>query len=101
MEDVTNLVSRDKLIEWERFATEQQNKSNDDIFPAVRLFGVLISLLVFALSLIVNLITPNDPVASRCMALLLLVICLWVTEVRKYPFIFFRNDAETTLIIST
>ena len=82
MEDVTNLVSRDKLIEWERFATEQQNKSNDDIFPAVRLFGVLISLLVFALSLIVNLITPNDPVASRCMALLLLVICLWVTEVR-------------------
>lgn len=81
MDRVTNLVSRDKLIEWERFATEQQTKSNDDIFPSVRLFGLLLSLLIFGIALLVNLIIPDDKIASRCMALLLFVVSLWITEV--------------------
>jgi phosphate transporter len=81
MDVVTSLVSRDKLIEWERFATEQQNKINDDIFPAIRVHGLVLSLLVFAVSLFVPLITPSDPSASRCMSLLLLTVSLWITEV--------------------
>lgn len=102
MEAVTNLVSRDKLIEWERFATEQQNRSNDDIFPAVRFFGLTISLLVFSVALIVNFITPNDPIASRCMALLLLVVCLWVTEVSTtYMYFFVLRTAITSCTLKS
>lgn len=84
MDIVTGLVSRDKLIEWERFATEQQTKSNDDLFPAVRLYGLIISLVVFTVSLFVPLVTPDDPCANRCMSLLLLTLCLWLTEALPY-----------------
>eukprot|EP01038_Epipyxis_sp_PR26KG_P009656 gene9656-12998_t len=84
MDIVTSLVSRDKLIEWERFATEQQNKINDDIFPSVRFFGLTISIIIFAISLFFPLITPNDPQASRCLSLLLLTISLWITEAIPY-----------------
>eukprot|EP00981_Chlorochromonas_danica_P001007 scaffold233_cov174-Ochromonas_danica.AAC.47 len=84
MEIVTSLVSRDKLIEWERFATEQQLKSTDDIFPSVHFLGLLLSASVFIVSLSVPYIIPNDPAASRCLSLLLLVVCLWITEAIPY-----------------
>ena len=84
MNVVTSLVSRAQLIEWERFATEQHSKSGDDIFPAVRSHGLLLSLAVFFVSLAIPLVTPDDPAASRCMSLLLLVICLWITEAIPY-----------------
>lgn len=84
MDTVTSLVSRDKLLEWERFATEQQSKSSDDIFPSVHALGLLISLGVFAVSLSVPYVIPNDPAASRCLSLLLLVVCLWITEAIPY-----------------
>ena len=84
MDIVTSLVSRDKLLEWERFATEQSNRSLDDIFPSVRIVGLSISVLVFAASLFIPMVTPNDPVASRCMSLLLFVIGLWVSEAIPY-----------------
>lgn len=84
MEVITGLVSRDKLIEWERFATEQQNKSGDDLFPSVRLYGLLISVVVFLCFLVVPVITPRDPCASRCLSLFALVLSLWVTEAIPY-----------------
>jgi phosphate transporter len=84
MDIVTNLVSRDKLIEWEMFATEVQNKNEDGIFPSVRLHGFLIALTVSGISLLFPVITPNDPAAGRCMSLLLFIICLWVTEAVPY-----------------
>jgi phosphate transporter len=84
MEIVTSLVSRDKLIEWEHFATEQQLKSADDIFPSVHFLGLLLSVSVFIVSLSVPYIIPNDPAASRCLSLLLFVICLWITEAIPY-----------------
>jgi phosphate transporter len=59
-------------------------KSSDDIFPAVRAHGLFISLSVFTVSLAIPLITPNDPAASRCMSLLLLIVCLWITEAIPY-----------------
>ena len=80
MDIITSLVSRDKLIEWEMFATEFQNKNADDIFPSVRVHGLIIAIVVYVVSLAVPLVTPNDPAACRCMSLLLFVICLWITE---------------------
>ena len=59
-------------------------KSSDDIFPAVRAHGLFISLSVFTVSLAIPLITPNDPAASRCMSLLLLIVFLWITEAIPY-----------------
>jgi phosphate transporter len=84
MDIVTGLVSRDKLIEWERFATEQQNKVNEEIFVSVRWSGLLLSLSVFILTLSMPSIIPNDPAASRCMSLLLFAVFLWVTEAIPY-----------------
>lgn len=84
MDVVTSLVSRDKLIEWERFATEQQTKANDDLFPSVRFYGLFLSLTMFGASLCLPTIIPNDPAASRCMSLLLLAVFLWITEAIPY-----------------
>jgi phosphate transporter len=84
MDTVTSLVSRDKLIEWDRFAIEQQNKANDDLFPNVKVYGLLISLSLFAISLFFPFVNPNDLQASRCMSLLLLTVSLWITEAIPY-----------------
>ena len=84
MDIITSLVSRDKLIEWEMFATEFQNKNADDMFPSVRFHGLIIAIIVYIVSLAVPLVTPNDPAACRCMSLLLFIICLWITEALPY-----------------
>ena len=89
MEIVGSLVSRDKLLEWERFATEQGGPSRDEVMPSVRLTGLVFSLVIFAASMFVPMVTgaqggASDPSASRCMSLLLLVVGLWVTEALPY-----------------
>lgn len=86
MDTVTSLVSRDKLIEWERFATEQQSLKSamDDIFPAVRLPNLAISLLVFVVLLSMPSVIPYDPAASRCLSLTVFVVMLWITEAIPY-----------------
>jgi phosphate transporter len=84
MDTVTGFVSRDKLIEWERFATEQHNKSSDDILSGVRFLGFALSSFVFLASLALPMVIPNDPAASRCLSLLLFVVFLWVTEAIPY-----------------
>ena len=68
----------------ERFATEEHSKSSEDIFPAVRGQGLLISVSIFAVSLAVPSITPDNTAASRCLSLLLLIVSLWVTEAIPY-----------------
>jgi hypothetical protein len=65
MDIVTTFVSRDKLLEWEMFATEQQFKVHDDIFSGLRLHGLILSVIVFGVSLCVPVITPEDPAAHR------------------------------------
>jgi len=84
IEIVTSLVSRDKLIEWEKFATEQKNKSEDDIFPSVKMYGLVVSVAIFIISLSIPLVTNDDRAASRCMSLLLFTISLWITEAIPY-----------------
>ena len=84
IEVVAGLVSRDKLLQWERFANEQQYKTDDDIFPAVRLHGLIIAFIVLAASLFLPVVPENDPCARRCMSLLLFVVTLWITEAIPY-----------------
>jgi phosphate transporter len=84
MDTVTTLVSRDKLIEWEMFATEIKSKSDDAVFSSVRVHGLIIAVVVYIISLAIPTVTPNDPAASRCMSLLFFVISLWVTEALPY-----------------
>lgn len=84
MEIVTGLVSRDKLIEWDRFATDQQQKANDDLFPSLRVQGLMISMSLFIISLFVPLVPADDPCAQRCASLLILVLSLWVTHTIPY-----------------
>jgi hypothetical protein len=90
---LTSLVSRNKLMEWEVFAKDLHLRSQDDlIFPAVKSFGLFISVSLFSLSLLTQ--TPSffilDPTtglrsvdiqASRCMSLVIFVVSLWITEV--------------------
>ena len=59
-------------------------KSSEDIFPAVRGRGLLISACVFAVSIAMPSITPDNKAASRCLSLLLLIVCLWITEAIPY-----------------
>jgi phosphate transporter len=84
MDIVTGLVSRDKLVEWERHAAQQRSKAGDELFPAVRFLGLGFSIALFAFSWIVPLGNFNDPCASRCLSLLLLTLSLWVTEAIPY-----------------
>jgi phosphate transporter len=59
-------------------------KSSEDIFPAVRKHGLMVSLVVFAISMAMPSITPDNKAASRCLSLLLLIVCLWITEAIPY-----------------
>lgn len=92
MSNVTNIVGREKLIEWEYFAKDLHNRMSDDkVFPSVRVVGLVISCLIFTISLLLDkptFISPitneKDSQASRCMSLLLFVISLWITEAIPY-----------------
>lgn len=84
LEVVTGLVSRDKLLEWDRFATAQQTKSSDDIFPSVRPLGIAAALVVFLITSFVPVVRADDPCARRCATLLLVTLTLWVTEAIPY-----------------
>ena len=84
MDLVTGLVSRDKLIEWEKFATEQQVKSEDEVFSAVRPIELFISIFLYWASQYCPVVPEDDPCASRCLSLLVLAVSLWVTEAIPY-----------------
>ncbi len=82
---ITDMVSRDKLVEWERLAKEAIGKSEDDIAPGVHIRplvgSVIVGLLVYFLP---NPLSESDPVSGRCLALLVLVVSMWVTKAIPY-----------------
>ena len=84
LEVITSYVSRDKLIEWERFASERTQKSDDEIFPAVRVAGIVISILVFLITSQAPLLTTADASAKKCLSLLMFAMSMWVTEAIPY-----------------
>ena len=83
-ERIANVVSRDKLIEWERFATEKATKSRDVLFPALRPWGVIFSIIVFFFSAYVPLMPTADLAARKCLSILLVAMSLWITEAIPY-----------------
>ena len=65
MELITTFVSRDKLMEWEKFATEKQHSKMDEVCPSVKAHGIIISICLFVISLYFG-VPDVDHCASRC-----------------------------------
>jgi len=98
MDIIQNMVSRERLMEWDRQASRGIGPlSKNDILPAVRPMKLLFSLLVFILAANVPLVTPSGQEVSdssllhptsrapgRCLAVLLLVVSLWLSEAIPY-----------------
>jgi phosphate transporter len=80
---IESLVSREKLLEWERSAFELQKLAAEQLFPGVRPIGLIISILLFIASKFIPLIN-KDAVAGRCLQLLILTVSLWITEAIPY-----------------
>lgn len=89
---VTSFISRDHLMEWELHASNRNIKVDTSLFPAVRWSGLIVSLMIFIVSLLMPIMMTNDSggifsaatAANRCMSLLLFVISMWVTEAIPY-----------------
>jgi len=84
MEAIATLVSRDKLIEWERFAFEKHFSEQDRLFPSVRPWALALSVLIFVISMKLPLIPTADIAARKCLSILLLALSLWITEAVPY-----------------
>lgn len=84
MEQIAQYVSRDKLLEWENFATEEAAKLSDSVMPSVRVWPLLVSIGLFVASMRLEVIAPPDPCADRCLSMVVLVVSLWVTEALPY-----------------
>jgi len=80
---IEGLVSREKLLEWERSAFELQKQASEQLFPGVRPVGIVISLALFFASKYIPLIN-DDAAAGRCLQLLILTASLWITEAIPY-----------------
>lgn len=84
LEIVTDLVSRNKLIEWDHFHELTQSGKDDDIFPNVKIVGLAISAgLYIAVQYLLPPISP-DAVANQCFSMMILVISMWVTQALPY-----------------
>lgn len=99
LEEITiaSLVSRDKLVQWRveadaqggpsRFFEKYNANDGDTLKTAWELRRKLVTGLV-ALALFIILLCvpcfPDDPVASRAAALVVLLICLWTTQAVPY-----------------
>lgn len=80
---IESLVSREKLVEWERSAFEEQKKASERLFPGIRPIGLIVSLVLFVASKFIPLIN-DDAIAGRCLQLLILTASLWITEAIPY-----------------
>lgn len=85
LDTITSYVSRDKLMEWDLFAKEEKSKAEDKLFPSVKPLGLSISVVVFIFTLFFPLSSiAHDVSASRCCALVLLAVSLWITQAIPY-----------------
>lgn len=82
MEKIITLVGRDKLMEWDTLR-EQQLHEDEALFPRVKPMALGVSVAVFAASFLFPLY-PDDKSASNCFSMLLLAICMWVSEALPY-----------------
>ena len=83
MESLTNIVGRDKLMEWEKHIHQEMAEQEDIIFAKVKPMQFAISMFIFGVAFIFPLFS-FDLAASRCFALLLFAITMWVSEAMPY-----------------
>ena len=102
MDIIQDMVSRERLMEWDRQSSKNIGPVNkDDVFPAVKGHMLLFSVIVFLVSLNIPLVSPSSdhpgdvhvgivtqyPTATapgRCLAVLLFVVSLWLSEAIPY-----------------
>ena len=81
-----SLVSRDKLLDWERmelnFYSDKMNENT--IFPRINVYGLIVSISLFGITYFFPLLPITDGVAAKCFSLLIFIISLWVTEAIPY-----------------
>ena len=85
LSSITMLVSREMLVEWERVAKEAIGRSQDEIMPAIH-YKSLVGCIALC-TLVYFIPTPlnkADPIAGRCLALLVLVVSMWITKAIPY-----------------
>ncbi len=84
---VTSYVSRNKLMEWQKSEILEQQDLNDSIFsifPSVRPLPLAVSILFFVISFQVPALEPGNPHANRCFSLVVLAVCLWISNAIPY-----------------
>jgi phosphate transporter len=85
LDTVSESVSRDKLVEWERVAKETIGKNEDDIIPQVKVKSLIVCIGLFLVSLAVpDPLGNGDGAAARCLSLLILVVSMWITQAIPY-----------------
>lgn len=88
IDSISDLVSQEQLVNWENFVTGgnflgSNNIRDSSIIPSVRLPGIVISIVLFVLSIVFPF-AEKDPIASRCLSLLILIVSMWITEALPY-----------------
>jgi phosphate transporter len=83
MELLSELVGRDKILEWEHQRVLEGTASEETLFPRMKLDALAIAVSIFAVSMFLPLY-PSDPAASRCFSLVLLAVTMWVLEALPY-----------------
>ena len=83
MESLTNVVGRVKLMEWETHMSKELAEKDDAIYSKLRPTQFAASVATFAVAFIFPLF-PSDLAASRCFALLLFAVTMWILEAMPY-----------------
>lgn len=84
LENVTQLISRNKLIEWDHIHEQIQAGCEDAIFPSVKWTGLGISIAIYILVQYIFPPISPDQIANQCFSMMALVISLWVTHAIPY-----------------
>ena len=83
MESLSNIVGRDKLIEWEKHINQEMAEQEDVIFSKVRPAQFVVSVIIFTVAFAFPLFSL-DLAASKCFALLLFTMTMWILEAMPY-----------------
>ena len=90
MQVVSNMVSRQTLLEWDLLSMKSHGPSRKfKLFPGVKLPMIALSVTLYAICCNISVISNQNNVVSelasnRCLAVVVLVISLWVSEALPY-----------------
>lgn len=90
MEVVSNMVNRQTLLEWDILSMRSYGPSRKSkLFPGVKVSMVALSVTLYAICCNLSVVSNPDNIVSelasnRCLAVVVLVISLWVSEALPY-----------------